>query len=88
MPVTNTYRTRLEGIRFASKKFLHTREAHLVFPSMAAFSRLIEATIELYNSIDPEEKESLGARLAYRILRLILTMAGDVTLFCKRLIPR
>jgi hypothetical protein len=47
---------KLSAIRSASKKFLVTRETMSVFPSMAAFARLLEATIELHRSIDPDDE--------------------------------
>jgi hypothetical protein len=76
---------KLEAIRSASKKFLVTRETVFVLPSLPAFARLIDATIELYHTIDPEEKKTLGARIAFGLLRLALTIIGDVTMFWKTL---
>ena len=84
MSVTTAYRTKLDAIRSASRKFLVTRETVLVFPSMEAFARLIDAAIGLHHAIDPEEKESLGTRIAIGLLRLVLTIVGDVTMFWKR----
>jgi hypothetical protein len=72
------------AIRSASKEFLVTRETANVLPSLAAFSRMLGAAIELYHSIDPKKKESLGHRIAYRLLRRTLQMVGDVTLFGKK----
>jgi hypothetical protein len=75
---------KLEAIRSASKKFLVTRETMSVFPSMAAFARLLQATIDLHHSIDPDEKEPLWAWIAIRLLRFTLTVVGDITMFWKK----
>jgi hypothetical protein len=77
-----------EAIRFASKKFLVARETANVLPSMAAFSRMIDSALALYRVIDPENKESLGHRIAYRLLRVALMRVGDVTLCWKKWIRR
>jgi hypothetical protein len=45
---------------------------------------MLSAALELYHAIDPDEKESFGRWLAYRLLRWALTMVGDVTLFWKK----
>jgi hypothetical protein len=45
---------KLEAVLSASKKFLITRETVFVLPSMEAFARLIDATIELHHAIVPE----------------------------------
>jgi hypothetical protein len=78
------FRKKLEAIRAASKKYMRTREALFAFPGMHAFARLVDAAIELHNAIDPEEKESLGTRIVYGLLRLALTIVGDITMFWKR----
>jgi hypothetical protein len=75
---------KLAAILSASKKFLVTRETMSVFPSMEAFARLIDAAIGLHHAIDPEEKESLGTRVAYGLLRLALNVVGDITMFWKK----
>ncbi len=75
---------KLDAVLAASKKFFVAREAVLVFPSIPAFSRLIDAMIELQHAIDPEEKEPLGVKIASRLLLFALTVVGDVTLFWKR----
>jgi hypothetical protein len=75
---------KLSAIRSASKKFLVTRETMSVFPSMAAFARLLQATIELHRSIDPDDQELPWTRIAIGLLRLVLTVVGDVTLFWKK----
>ena len=75
---------RFNAIRSASKKFLVTRETVFVLPSLPAFARLVEATLELHDAIDPKRKELLGARVAYGLLRLVLTIVGDVTMFWKK----
>jgi hypothetical protein len=76
-----------KAIRSTSKKFLMTREAHLVFPSMQAFARMIAAAIDLYHSVDPDEKKAFGRQMAYRLLKLALTI-GDVTMLWKNWIRR
>jgi len=86
--VTTTYRMKFDAIRAASKKFLVMRETATVLPSMPAFARMIGAAIDLYHSVDPDEKESFGRRLAYRLLRWALTLVGDVTLCWKKWIRR
>ena len=82
--MTTVYRMKLAAILSASKKFLVTRETMSVFPSMEAFARLIDAAIGLHHAIDPEEKESLGTRVAYGLLRLALNVVGDITMFWKK----
>ena len=75
---------KIDVIRSASKKFLVTRETVFVLPSLQAFSRLLEATIELHHSLVPEGKESLGAAVAFRLWRVVLTVWSDATLLWKR----
>lgn len=72
---------KLEPILSASKKFLRTRETMYVFPSMQAFARLVDATLELHKSFVPEGTSSNSALIAYAIWRLVLTTMGDVTRF-------
>jgi hypothetical protein len=72
------------AILAASKNYLRMQETMSVFPCMQSFSRLIGAAIELHHSIDPEEKESMGARVAIGLLRLVLTIIGDITMFWKK----
>jgi hypothetical protein len=84
MSVTTAYRVKLAAILSASKKYLVTRETVFILPSLPAFARLVDATLELHHAIDPEEKESLGTRIAIGLLRLVLTIVGDVTMFWKR----
>jgi hypothetical protein len=75
---------KLEVVRSASKEFLITRETATILPSLPAFARLIDATIGLYHTIDPEEKGTLGMRVFFGLLRLVLTIVGDMTMFWKR----
>ncbi len=82
--MTTVYRTRLDAIISASQRFLVMRETATVLPSMPAFARMIDAAIDLYHSVDPDEKESFGRRMAYRLLRITLSKVGDVTMFWKR----
>jgi hypothetical protein len=77
-----------KAIRSASRKFLRTREAHLVFPNMQAFARMINAAIDLYHLVNPDEQKSFGRQMAYRLLKLALTIIGDVTLCWKKWIRR
>jgi hypothetical protein len=84
MSVTTARRMKLAAIVSASKKFLRTREALFAFPGMQAFARLLDATIELHHAIDPEEKQSLGTHIVYRLLRLVLKIVGNVTMFYKK----
>jgi hypothetical protein len=74
---------KLEAIRSASKRFLVTRETATVLPSIPAFAQMIDAAIDLYHSVDPDEKKSIGRRMAYWLLRLTLVMISDVTMFWK-----
>lgn len=76
---------KLDAIRSASKKFLVARETVFVLPSLQAFSRLLDATIELHHAMVPEGSERLAAIVAFGLWRLVLTTVGDVTMFCKRL---
>jgi hypothetical protein len=78
------FRTKLAAIRAASKKYLVTQETMSVFPNMQSFARLIDAALELHHAIDPEQKESLGTHIVYRLLRLVLTIVGNVTMFYKK----
>ncbi len=55
-----------------------------VFPSMAAFARLLRADIGLHRAIDPDGKKPLWALIAIRLLRPALTVVGDITIFYKR----
>jgi hypothetical protein len=75
---------RFEAVLSASRKFLVTRETMSVFPSLPAFARLLDATIELHHSIDPDEKGFFWARIAIGLLRLVLEVVGDVSMFWKR----
>ena len=84
MSVTTAYRVKLAAILSASKKYLVTRETVFILPSLPAFARLVDATLELHHAIDPEEKESLGTRVAYGLLRLALNVVGDITMFWKK----
>jgi hypothetical protein len=84
MLVTTAYRVKLDAIRAASKKYLVAQENMTVFPNMQSFARLIDAALGLLHSIDPEEKESLGTHIVYRLLRLVLKIVGNVTMFWKK----
>ena len=75
---------KLAAIRSASKKFLVTKETMTVFPSMAAFACLLRATIDLYHAVDPDEKDLLWSRIAIGLLRLVLEVFCDMTLFWKK----
>ena len=75
---------RIEAIRSASKKFLVTRETMAVFPSVAAFGRLLHADIELHHAIDPDEQKSLWSLIAIALLLLFLKVVGNVTLLWKK----
>ena len=74
---------KLDAIRSASKRFLVARETQLVLPSLPAFARLLEATIELHHAMVREGKESVSAVIAFRLWRSALTIVGDITLFWK-----
>jgi hypothetical protein len=82
--MTSAFRTKLDTIRAACKKYLIAQETMSVFPCMQSFARLIDAAIALHHSIDPDEKESLGTHIVYRMLRLALRIIGDVTMFWKK----
>jgi hypothetical protein len=82
--MTTAFRTKLDAIRAASRKYLIAQENMSVFPGMQSFARLIEAAIGLLRSIDPAEKESLGTHIVYRLLRLVLKIVGNVTMFYKK----
>ncbi len=75
---------KLDAIRSASKKFLVARETMFVLPSLQAFSRLLDATIELHHSMVQERQESLGAAMAFRLCRVLLTIWSNFTLLRKR----
>jgi len=75
---------KLAPILAASKKYLIAQENMSVFPNMQSFSRLLDAALGLLHSIDPEEKESLGTHIVYRLLRLILKVIGNITMFWKK----
>ena len=75
---------KFETVMSASRKFLVTRETMSVFPSLPAFARLLEATIDLHHAMVQEGKETVSAVIAFRLWRLALTIVGDVTLFWKR----
>jgi hypothetical protein len=75
---------KMAAISSASKRFLVTRETMSVFPSMAAFARLLEADIALHRSIDPEDKRLLRALVAIGLLRLVLKIVGNITLLWKK----
>jgi hypothetical protein len=83
MSVTTIYRMKFDAILAASKKYLIMQETMSVFPNMQSFSRLLGAAIDLHHAIDPDEEESLGARVAIGLLRLALTIIGDITIFWK-----
>jgi hypothetical protein len=84
MSVITAYRIKFDAICSASKKYLLMQETMSVFPNMQSFSRLLGAAIELHHAIDPEEKESVGALVAIWLLRLVLTIVGDITMFWKK----
>ena len=75
---------KIDAIRSASKKFLVARETVFVLPSLQAFSRLLDATIELHHSMVQEGKGSLGAAMAFRLWRVVLTIWSDATLLWRR----
>jgi hypothetical protein len=75
---------RLEAVLSASKKLLVPRETMSVFPGLPAFARLLDATIALHHSIDPDEEESFWTRIAIGLLRLVLEVVGDISMFWKR----
>ena len=82
--MTTAFRVKLKAILAASKKYLIAQETMAVFPNMQSFARLIDAAIALHHSIDPDEKESLGTHIVYRLLRLVLKIVGNVTMFWKK----
>ena len=75
---------KLDAIRSASKRFLVTRETQLVLPSLPAFARLLEATIELHHAMVREGKETVSAVIAFRLWRAVLTSWSDVSLLLRR----
>ena len=75
---------RMAAIRSASKRYLVTRETMLVFPSMAAFARLLRADIELQHSIDPDKKHPKWALLAIMLLLPFLKLVSNITMFWKK----
>jgi hypothetical protein len=75
---------KLDAICSTSKKFLVARETVFVLPSLQAFSRLLDATIELHHLMVQEGNESLGAAMAFKLWRVVLTIWSDATLLWKR----
>ena len=75
---------KIDAIRSASQKFLTHRETMFVLPSLQAFCRLLDTTIELHHAMVPEGKESLGAAMAFRLWRVVLTIWSDAILFWKK----
>ena len=62
MSVTTAFRTKLAAMLSASKKYLIAQETMSVFPSMQSFARVLEATIELCHTIDPEDAKYNGMK--------------------------
>ncbi len=55
-----------------------------VFPSLQAFSRLLEATIELHQAMVPEGSDHHAEQFVFRVWWVVLKIVSDVTLLWKR----
>lgn len=75
------------AILSASKRFLKTREAYWICPSMHGFSRLIDATIELHHQILPKNPRGLGwPGMAFVLYRDVLIAISEIALLWNRCI--
>lgn len=75
---------KFKGIVSASKRFLRTREAVHMLPSLRGFIRYVEAIIELHQLIVPEEPRWPGALVAFGIYRGGLVVVSEAVMFWKR----
>jgi hypothetical protein len=73
------------AVMSASKRFLKTREAYWICPSLHGFSRLIDAPIELHQQILPENPKGLGwPGIAFVLYRDALIAISEIVLFWNR----